>query len=226
MMKIENLSKSFGRSEVLKMVDLHLPKGKIIGIVGENGAGKTTLFRCIVGLENYEGSIVYGNENIKNITGYLPTTPLMLPYITGKEYIDLVCKARNVVINNIQERNIFDLPLKEYAAQYSTGMKKKLALLALLLCDNEIYVLDEPFNGIDINSNIVIDAILRELKSKNKTIILSSHLMTSLKATCDELHLLANGVIARSAYTKPEFEDVELSLISKAKTDIVQKIWP
>lgn len=224
-MKIENLSKSFGRNEVLKRIDLHLPKGKIIGVVGENGAGKTTLFRCIMGLENYEGNILYGNSKIKNITGYLPTSPMMLPYIRGEEYLDLVCKARNVVINNIQERNIFDLPLKEYAAQYSTGMKKKLALLALLLCDNEIYVLDEPFNGVDINSNIIIKAILETLKSRNKTIILSSHLLTSLKTTCDELHLLSNGVITRSAYTKSEFEDVELSLISKAKTDIIQKIW-
>ena len=164
MISIQNLSKSFGAKQVLKNITIQFNKGQVYGIVGENGAGKTTLFRCIAGLENYEGQIISELSPLKNHLGLLFTEPFFFTKITGREYIRLLCNARKERVSNIDDKNIFDLPLNQYASTYSTGMKKKLALLAILLQNNQCFVLDEPFNGVDIHSNIIIIDLIYKLK--------------------------------------------------------------
>ena len=133
MIKIKELNKHYGNNEVLKEINMEFLKGKVYGIVGENGAGKTTLFRCIAGLENYNGEIISQITPLKNHLGLLLTDPFFFSKITGKEYIRLLCNARNKKNINIDQKNIFDLPLNQYASTYSTGMKKKLAITAILL---------------------------------------------------------------------------------------------
>ena len=193
MIKIENLSKHYGNKQVLKDINISFEKGNIYGIVGENGSGKTTLFRCIAELEKYKGEITSDFEQIKNHLGLLFTDPFFFKKITGKEYIQLLLNARNVEISNIETKNIFDLPLNQYASTYSTGMKKKLALTAILLQENNFFILDEPFNGVDIHSNIIITEIIKKLKELGKTVIISSHIFSTLAETCDEIYLLKNG---------------------------------
>lgn len=196
--EIKSLSKSYSNNDVLKDINIQFKKGEISGVVGENGAGKTTLFKCIAGLENFKGSVVYEYGNLKNTIGFLTTNPDFISKITGKEYLQLLCNARDIEIENFEEKNIFDLPLKHYCETYSTGMKKKLALTGILLQNNEVFILDEPFNGVDIHSNITIKEILVRLKELNKTIIISSHIFSALNETCDNLHYLKNGSIAKS----------------------------
>ncbi len=183
-------------------------RGKVYGIVGENGAGKTTLFRCIAGLENYSGEIISQITPLKNHLGLLLTDPFFFSKITGKEYIRLLCNARNKKNINIDQKNIFDLPLNQYASSYSTGMKKKLAITAILLQENECFILDEPFNGVDIQSNIVLTEIILKLKELNKTVLVSSHIFSTLSDTCDEIHLLRKGEQIKSVQ-KEDFKLLE-----------------
>lgn len=126
MIKISGLNKSFGEKKVLKDINLEFLEGNVYGIVGENGAGKTTLFRCIAGLETYDGNITSKLTPLKNHLGLLFTEPFFFSKITGKEYISLLCKARYKIHVDIEGKNIFDLPLNQYASTYSTGMKKKI----------------------------------------------------------------------------------------------------
>ncbi len=142
MIAIRNLTMTYGENKVLNNLNIEFEKGKVYGIVGENGAGKTTFFRCIAGLEVYDGEIRSTLNPIKNYLGLLLTEPFFFRNITGKEYIQLLCNARNIKIPDIESRNIFDLPLNQYASSYSTGMKKKLALTAILLQSNEYFILD------------------------------------------------------------------------------------
>lgn len=208
MIRIENLSKSYGSVPVLNTISTRFDAGKVYGIVGENGAGKTTLFRCIAGLENYTGTITASLEPLKNHLGLLLTDPYFFSKITGKEYIRLLCTARGKTIGNIEEKNIFELPLNRYASTYSTGMKKKLALLAILLQDNDYFILDEPFNGVDIQSNLIITEIILQLKALNKTVLISSHIFSTLSDTCDEIHLLQNGTFVKTVQ-KDSFSELE-----------------
>ena len=208
MIRINGLSKNYGNKNVLKDIHMEFSRGKVYGIVGENGAGKTTLYRCIAGLESYHGEIISEIHPLKNHLGLLFAEPFFFSKITGKEYIQLLCNARGKKKMKIEEKNIFDLPLHQYASTYSTGMKKKLALTAILLQENECFILDEPFNGVDIQSNILITEIILKLKELNKTVIVSSHIFSTLNETCDEIHLLRKGEQIKSVQ-KIDFKALE-----------------
>ena len=200
MITIENLSKFYGPKQVLGSVNLTFEMGKIYGIIGENGAGKTTLFKCIAGIEKYNGTILSNYGILKNHLGFLQTEPFFFPKITGLEYLQLLCNARSISFKNIEQKNVFELPLNQYAVTYSTGMKKKLALTAILLQNNDFFILDEPYNGVDIQSNILITEIIHKLKALQKTIIISSHIFSTLNDTCDEIHLLNKGVFVKRVF--------------------------
>ena len=208
MIKINELSKSYGNYEVLKNITMEFSKGNVYGLVGENGSGKTTLFRCIAGLESFKGEITSELTPLKNHLGLLLTDPFFFSKITGKEYIRLLCNARRKPILDIDQKNIFDLPLNKYASTYSTGMKKKLAITAILLQGNEYFILDEPFNGVDIQSNIILTEIILKLKELNKIVLISSHIFSTLSNTCDKIHLLRKGVLIKSVL-KNEYNSLE-----------------
>lgn len=208
MIIIEHLSKSFGAKQVLNDINFSLEKGKVYGIVGENGAGKTTLFNCIAGLEKHNGTIKSDYRKLKDHLGFLQTDPFFFPKITGQEYLQLLCNARKIKVKDFNKKNIFDLPLNQYASTYSTGMKKKLALLGVLLQENDFFILDEPFNGVDIQSNIIITEIIHRLKSLNKTIVISSHIFSTLSDTCNEIYLLKKGIFVKKVY-QADFEKLE-----------------
>ncbi len=217
MLKVVNIKKSYGTKQVLKGVNFTFDSGKVYGIVGKNGAGKTTLFKCLAGLESYEGEVTSDFDNLRHHMGFLYTHPIIMSYITGWEYLKQLCTARGIHFDNFEEQNIFDLPLGEYAINYSTGMTKKLAFLGILLQQNDIFILDEPFNGVDIQSNMILSAIIAKLKEKNKTIIISSHIFSSLQENCDQICLLDNGTI-NEQFGKDDFQNLEDEL----KRDIVQ----
>ena len=197
MIELKNISKKYGSKEILNDITTTFEKGKVYGIMGKNGAGKTTLFNCIAGLEKFDGEITSELNVLKNELGLLTTEPFFFSKMTGKEYLQLLCNARSIKVPNFEEKNIFDLPLNQYASTYSTGMKKKLALTAILLQVNTCFILDEPFNGVDIHSNIIITEIIHKLKSLQKTILISSHIFSTLSETCDEILVLENGKFSK-----------------------------
>lgn len=219
MIKVEKLSKKYGKNHVLKNINVSFEAGKVIGIVGENGSGKTTFFNCITGLESFEGSISSPFKSLKDHVGFLQTESFFFAKITGEEYLQFFANARDIKIEDIVGKNIFNLPLNQYASTYSTGMKKKLALTAILIQKNDFFIFDEPFNGVDIQSNIIITEIILKLKSLQKTIILSSHIFDTLAKTCDEIYVLENGCLSNKIlqkdFMKLEAEMKKITLANK-----------
>ena len=223
MLHIHQISKTYNHP-VLDNISLQFNAGRVYGIIGKNGAGKTTLFKCIAGIEDFTGKIESDKENYKNCLGYLETETYFPKKLTGYEYIHLLCHARDIKIDKktVEEKNIFNLPLNEYAGNYSTGMKKKLALVSVLFQNNDIFILDEPFNGVDLESNILIIDIIKHLRDTNKTVIISSHILSTLTDTCDEIILLENGKVSepfkKDNYhlISEKFKDFETSSILKS----------
>jgi len=223
MIIINNLSKSYGRNHVLKDINISFEKRKVYGIIGKNGAGKTTLFRCIADLETYEGEVTSDFSPLKEHLGFLFTEPYYFSKITGKEYIIFLCNARGKNISKISQKNIFDLPLNRYVSTYSTGEKKKLALLGILLQENQYFILDEPYNGVDIYSNIIIHEVIKTLKTLGKTVVISSHILSTLTDVCDEIYLLKDGSLGEKI-TPEMYDTLDVEMKDFSVGDCIERL--
>lgn len=195
MILIENLTISYTQNtKVIDGLNLSLSEGFIHGIVGLNGAGKTTLLNTLYGLKKQnDGSITFNGEKLrKQDVSYLVTENYFYSNITAREYLSLF-KNSNFEIDKWND--LFSLPLDKVIDGYSTGMKKKLAILGTLKQDKSIMILDEPFNGLDIETARILRSILLKLKEKGKTIIITSHIIETLTNLCDYIHYLDKGKI-------------------------------
>ncbi len=223
MITINNLTISYNKQkEVINNLNLSLEEGCIHGIVGLNGAGKTTFLNTLYGLKKPDsGSITLKEKKInkKNVS-YLVTENYFYSNITGREYLNLF-KNKNF---DIEEWNkLFSLPLDSIVDGYSTGMKKKLALLGVLKQDKSILILDEPFNGLDIETCRIIRMILLRLKEKGKTIIITSHIIETLTNLCDYIHYLETGNIKYSK-DKDGFSEFEKDVFEKIENDNIEVV--
>lgn len=222
MLIINDLNKSYGGKEILSKINIKFHHGNIYGIMGHNGAGKSTFFRCICRLEKYKGNIVDENfTNLKNNIAYLSTNPYFYPKLTGKEYLMFfrrISKTSNDI--DIAEWNkLFKLPLEEYVEEYSTGMKKKIAFFALLLQNKQILILDEPFNGLDIDAVIIFKQIILKLKEKHCLILIASHTIESLTDISDKIYFLNNGEFEKE-YTKETYSNIVSDLSENLEKEI------
>ncbi|WKS95019.1 ATP-binding cassette domain-containing protein [Riemerella columbina] len=191
---------------MLSNLELTAEAGQVIGILGKNGAGKTTLFEAIYQNIQYQGQILWKNQNLrKSEVAYLETEHYFYPYITGEEYLSYFFFTPE---NELQKwLNSFQLPLKRYVQEYSTGMKKKLALLGILALNQPVIILDEPFNGVDFEGVHHIYEMIKEQKQKGKLILMSSHIVETLFHTCDAVAILKNGHF-ESIYSKEAFNQL------------------
>lgn len=204
MLEIKNISVSFKDKNVLQNLNLEIEEGIILGILGKNGAGKTTLFESLYQSQKYTGEILWKNHKLlrENIS-YLETENYFYPYITGREYLSYFAKDK--LSKTIELAEKFQLPLEKYVQYYSSGMKKKLALIGMLMLDKPINILDEPFNGVDFEGVYLLYDIIQELKQSNKMVIISSHIIETLFHTCDRIVTLESGLIS-NIFEKSDFE--------------------
>jgi ABC-2 type transport system ATP-binding protein len=219
MLQIQNLSVYYQQNPVINQLNLSIEKGSIHGLVGLNGSGKTTLFNTIFGLLKFQnGTITFDNQALNSQKiAYLETHNYFYSYLTGGEYLELF-KINNKKFDVKSWNELFQLPLNQLIDEYSTGMKKKLAFIAILCLDKPIMLFDEPFNGLDMETNQQIKLIIRQLKEKGKTILITSHIMESLTTICDVISYLKNGTIEFTA-TQTEFSTVENRIFKEQGTE-------
>lgn len=209
MLTIKNLTASYGKDSVLENLNLDIEEGMIHGLAGINGSGKTTLFHTIYGFIKPDAGTIQLNEQplSRKKIAFLETQNYFYSNIKGKEYLDLFPDSTSTFSVKMWQE-LFKFPLNDLIENYSTGMKKKLALTGILKLDKPILLLDEPFNGIDMEAVRIIEKLLLRLKEKGKTIIITSHILETLTAICDQIHILENKNITR-IYRKNEFEGIE-----------------
>ncbi len=224
MLQVKELSAGYGSEDILKKISFEANEGEIHGILGVNGSGKTTMFRTLCGwMSKRSGSALFRNVPLSaESISFLETDPYFYPYMKGEEYLQLL-EVSNERYNIESWNKIFNLPLNQLADEYSTGMKKKLALLGLLAQDRPVLILDEPLSGVDIESNVKFQEIIIRLKEAGKTILLSSHMLNALIEVCDKISLLSAGVIQKT-YDRSEFDNLEELIKSQIKEGLSEQL--
>jgi ABC-2 type transport system ATP-binding protein len=223
MITIKDLTISYNKgSKVIDNLCLTLADNMIHGIVGLNGAGKTTLLNAIYGLKKVDSGLIKNNNKkvSKKDVSYLVTENFFYSNITAREYLNLF---RNENFDVDKWNDLFSLSLDKIIDGYSNGMKKKLALLGILKQDKQVMILDEPFNGLDIETCRIMRSILLKLKEKGKTIIITSHIIETLTNLCDYIHLLEKGKISYSK-DKSGFEEFEREIFESLENKNVRLI--
>ncbi|OAQ39335.1 ABC transporter ATP-binding protein [Pedobacter psychrophilus] len=203
--KVENLSFSFGQQKVLNNISLNVPKGSVYGFLGPNGSGKTTTIKLLLNLlQNHENNIfLFGKEikanreDVLKKVGSLIEGPALYHHLSGFDNL----KARAIIlgINNERINDILSIvgltdAAKKKAGKYSLGMKQRLGIGLALLSDPELLILDEPTNGLDPNGIIEIRNLIKKLSIEHqKTIFISSHLLAEIERIATHVGILYQG---------------------------------
>jgi ABC-2 type transport system ATP-binding protein len=201
--EIKNLTKKYGAFAALRGFNMTVEKGKIHGFLGPNGAGKSTTIRTILGLQKKtSGEItLFGADPWRNATelharlAYVPGDVNFWPNLTGGEIIDLLGKLRGGLNEKRRAELLakFELdPTKKFRT-YSKGNRQKVALIAALSSDVELYIFDEPTSGLDPLMEQIFQDEVREISRKGKTVLLSSHILSEAEALCDEVTIIREG---------------------------------
>ena len=227
MIHIDHISIRYGKQEVIQDLSLDIVTGTVHGLVGLNGSGKTTLINGLYGLKAISRGTVRFNKDLltRKDIAYLETHNFFYSNITGREYLDLF-KLKHPTFDINGWNQLFDLPLDRYIEQYSTGMKKKLAFMGIAALDKPILILDEPFNGIDLETTQKLKIIIKALRERDKTILLTSHILESLTSLCDSISYLENKQIQHT-FHRTEFAQMEEKIFQQFNAEheeVVRKL--
>jgi len=215
MLEIRQLFVRYGSKEVLGDLNLQWEAGQIHGFIGLNGSGKTTFFKALYQMIPYEGQVFWQGVPLqRKDMAWLETHNYFYHYITGAEYLQLLAPNDKPVLDLTPWTQLLDLPLDQLVDGYSTGMKKKIALLGLLQQRKPLLLLDEPFNGVDMESCRLFEMLFQGLKQKGYTLIITSHILDTLINTCDDAYLLQGGKIAQT-FNKNQLADMDSHVFGK-----------
>lgn len=226
--QIRNLTKKFGSFRALNKLNLGVRQGEVHGFLGPNGAGKSTTIRILLGLlrKTSGEAMLFGQDPWHRATelhrriAYVPGDVNLWPNLTGGEIIDILGSLRGGLeeVRRAALLQRFELdPAKKFRT-YSKGNRQKVALIAALSSNVELYILDEPTSGLDPLMEQVFQQEIRSLKKQGKTILLSSHILSEAEALCDRVTIIREGKTVAEytlAELKKEHENLEALFLSQ-----------
>ena len=249
MLEVRGLIKKYSGVPVLNGVNFALQPGQVTGYLGPNVAGKSTTVKILTGLiQPTEGVITWNGSDIskslieyKSRLGYVPEEPLIYPYLTGREYLQLVGRLRGIPEKALNQKvdelmNLFSLRNHRHAslASYSKGMQQKILISAALLHNPDLLILDEPMSGLDVTSALVFKNLVQILAREGKVILLSSHVLEVAEKICSRVMILHKGLLVaddsveqlRELMDLPSLVDVFSQLVIREDTEqIARGIW-
>jgi ABC-2 type transport system ATP-binding protein len=207
---VRGLEKRYGAKAAVDGLDLEVPRGSFFGFLGPNGAGKSTTIRILTGLIPFDSGSVEvlglpmpGQElEIKRRIGLVPDESLLFDRLTGAEYLEFVGRMYGLDRPAAMERgrglmDLFELPsTRKLIAEYSKGMRKRVAMAASLIHHPELFLMDEPFEGVDaVGARLMKDILLHQV-ARGSTIFLTSHVLEVVERLCDRIAIINDGKIA------------------------------
>jgi ABC-2 type transport system ATP-binding protein len=232
MIDIRHLTKNYGDFTAVDDVSLSVAPGEIFGFLGPNGAGKTTTIRILAGLSLPTSGVVTidgvdvtkDGLHTKSITGYVPDRPYLYEKLTGRELLQFVANLygrewRDCEARSMEMLKYFDIDewVDSRIENLSHGMKQKLVIVAALVHDPRLLVVDEPMVGLDALAQRQVKLLMRKLVGEGRTIFLTTHTMSVAEAVCDRIAILHRGKIIATGTTAElksdrALEDVFLEL--------------
>ncbi len=196
---VEHVAKSFGKEQVLRDVNLTIPPGKVLGVVGNNGSGKTVLMKCICGfMRPDKGKIFVNGQQVgwdcdfPDRLGVIIETPGFIPDISGYRNLKILASLKGRIgKKEIMESLVrvgLDPSMKKPVSKYSLGMRQRLGIAQAIMEEPDVLILDEPFNGLDKAGAARMRALFKELKSQGKSMLLASHNAQDIEELCDDVH--------------------------------------
>lgn len=208
---IARLTKSYGSFAAVSELSLSVSAGEIFALLGPNGAGKTTTIKMMIGVlqPNAGSARICGLDcfseraEVMRHVGYLPDEPVFYDYLRGRELLRFVGEMHGLSRTEIEDRTAplvarlkLDEALDDYAVNYSKGMKKKLALIAALIHDPSVLILDEPTNGLDPFATRALHDLLVERAAAGTLVFYSTHLLDQAERLCKRVGILMKGKLA------------------------------
>jgi ABC-type multidrug transport system, ATPase component len=208
LVEVKGLQKNFGQFQALKDVSFEVNAGEVLGYIGPNGAGKSTTIRILLGIiRATQGKVqIFGKDvwqdsiEIHKKIAYVPGDVYLWPNLSGGETIDLFLKLHGEINQEKRDQLIkkFDLNPKKKVRSYSKGNRQKIALIAALATEAELYIFDEPTSGLDPLMEAVFQEEVKELKAAGKAIILSSHILSEVEKLADRVAVIRKGEIVET----------------------------
>ncbi|WP_433007598.1 ABC transporter ATP-binding protein [Kribbella sp. CA-294648] len=205
---VSGLHKSYGSTHALDGLDLEVATGQVHGFLGPNGAGKSTTIRVLLGLlKGDEGDVsLLGGDPWRDAAklhrrlAYVPGDVNLWPNLTGGEVIDLLGRLRGGLDPKKRDDLLrrFDLDPTKKGRTYSKGNRQKVALVAALASDVELLILDEPTSGLDPLMEEVFRQCIEEERGRNRTVLLSSHILSEVEALCDRISIIRRGKVVET----------------------------
>jgi len=217
-LEVENLTGGYTRKPVLKDVSFSIEKGELVGLIGLNGAGKSTTIKHIIGImQPKSGSIRLNGrafaEDIdayRSAFSYIPETPVLYEELTLREHLELTAMAYGLEQEVFEQRSAallkefrMEKRLKWFPSHFSKGMRQKVMIMSAFLVDPDLYIIDEPFVGLDpLGIKSLLDQ-MEQQKRSGASVLMSTHILSTAERYCDRIILLHNGRV-RAIGTMPE----------------------
>jgi len=209
---INNVTKKYGKFVANDNISFQVGDGEIAVLLGPNGAGKSTIIKCICGLLRFQGNIsIEGFENksieAKRIIGYIPEVPVLYDMLTVEEHLEFIARGYNLTDwREYAEKllRIFELDDKKqkFGKELSKGMQQKVSICCALLPKPKVIIFDEPLVGLDPHGIKALKELIMELKNQGAAMIISTHMIDSVKEFWDVAHIMMNGKIAATRVKK------------------------
>lgn len=233
-LEVQNVQKKIGSKVIIDEVSFHVPKGKIVGLLGPNGAGKTTLIRMIVGLMRLsQGEIIIANHSLKKTyrqaiaeVGAIVENPEFYNYMSGMDNLMQYARmSKKKVMPEEILAIIKQVHLEDHIGKkvktYSLGMRQRLGVAQALIHHPSLLVLDEPMNGLDPMGMKEFREMIRDLKNKGLSVILSSHQLSDIELVADELVIVQNGKVTHQVSMNELKNQQPTMIIESQKTEEV-----